>query len=79
MLPSPPGSSSVFSASRCWSGKPVELVDAQPKQEVGLIEPAEHVEPGALRGARDGAEIDVRRDVALAGLLQKIREAVCAA
>ena len=44
------------------------------EHEVGLIEPREHVETRLFGRSRHGGQIDVRRDVGVAGLLEKVGE-----
>jgi hypothetical protein len=49
-------------------GEPEVLDDSE--QEIGLIEKSQRDEPRVFGGTLDAGEIDVRRDVALAGLLE---------
>jgi hypothetical protein len=66
-LNSSPISCSLISsccACRLWQrGRGQQLRQAAVEQEVRLRGVAQHVEPGILRGQRDGAEVDVRGDV----------------
>ena len=72
VLPSPPGRSNVFIASRWLHRQMLEIRDAEPEHEVGLIQAPEDVQARALRRPRHAGEIDVRGDVTLAGLLEEI-------
>ena len=68
VLPRPPGMSSVFSARRRLQDRRASIAGrAEAEQEVGLIEEAERRQARGFGRRADAREVDVGRDVLLAG------------